>query len=555
MKRTFALRGRGTATFVLTISGLLLMSANALAQRTYYIAANGSDSNSGTSKTSPWLHAPGMPNCTSNCASYTPAPGDQTIFRGGDTWHFGNSGASPYVGGLWNWRWSGSSGNNIYIGVDQTWYNPSVCGASWCRPILNGDNPLSTSKTLESCSYQVPGNNIFLKIDSVSYVTVDNLEFVGLCQSSLNGPFAHDDYILHVGSTYVLVKNLYVHGWTHVQFSCVRGPIGHCINATLFLGGNGVGNQFQYIVVDGSDSDPTGAMTFGPGSGMYDVSYSVFRYASDMAGNYCHLFHDNLVEYWYDPGDGEAHGNVYECMAEPSGVNAVYNNLVRHISPDGVNQVVFWPAPSVGTTDYWFNNVVYDQPITGNYLDMGQNDKNQGTLVIFNNTFETTGTACVLCCAAAGYSAPFAAVNNHYIFDGTTPYASSCSGKGTYTTELIQTHITAASQGYTFSETFAYSPASASGTTVGKGTNVQSYCNALSAAALSDPTLSDAAAACRSGTRYACTYNSSNHTVTCPARTLVTRPTSGAWDIGAYQYAATQPSPLNPPTGLTATVR
>ena len=31
---------------------------------TYYIAATGSDSNNGTSNTSPWLHAPGSYNCS-----------------------------------------------------------------------------------------------------------------------------------------------------------------------------------------------------------------------------------------------------------------------------------------------------------------------------------------------------------------------------------------------------------------------------------------------------------------------------------------------------------
>jgi len=65
----------------------------------YFIAANGSDANSGTSESSPWLHAPGMPNCTANCAAHTPVAGEGFIFRGGDTWHFGNSSASPYTGG------------------------------------------------------------------------------------------------------------------------------------------------------------------------------------------------------------------------------------------------------------------------------------------------------------------------------------------------------------------------------------------------------------------------------------------------------------------------
>src|SRR5580700_8550863 len=73
---------------------------------TYYIAANGSDGNSGTSKTSPWLHAPGMNGCSNTCGSVTPQPGDKFILRGGDTWHY--SANSP-VGLPWNWNWNGSA--------------------------------------------------------------------------------------------------------------------------------------------------------------------------------------------------------------------------------------------------------------------------------------------------------------------------------------------------------------------------------------------------------------------------------------------------------------
>ena len=65
----------------------------------YFIAANGSDSNSGTSEASPWLHAPGMGNCSNTCAGVSPnTAGIGFIFRGGDTWHFGNSSATPYTG-------------------------------------------------------------------------------------------------------------------------------------------------------------------------------------------------------------------------------------------------------------------------------------------------------------------------------------------------------------------------------------------------------------------------------------------------------------------------
>src|ERR1039457_4756325 len=61
----------------ITIFGLLLclIGSGPVSATTYYVAANGSDSNSGTTKTTPWLHAPGMVSCTGTCASANPVPG------------------------------------------------------------------------------------------------------------------------------------------------------------------------------------------------------------------------------------------------------------------------------------------------------------------------------------------------------------------------------------------------------------------------------------------------------------------------------------------------
>jgi hypothetical protein len=536
-----------SAVMMLLSPLLLFTTARALVAagtsgQTFYIAANGSDANSGTSNTSPWLHAPGMPTCTGNCAAHTPAPGDQFIFRGGDTWHFGNSTASPYVGGAWNWKWNGSSGSPIYIGVDKTWYSGSV----WSRPVLNGDNPTSTSTTLSSCTYQVPGGNVFVNFGGKSYFTFDNFEFAGLCQSSTGSPFAQDAYVLDGSANHALFEHLYFHGWTHVQFNCGS----QCFNAGIFVGGQGggqqIGLQYQYIVVDGSDSDPAGAQTFY--DGMYDVSYSVFTHAAQMIGSLCHLFHDNLVDNWYDPGDGHAHGNVYECVGEAPGTNAVYNNVIRHISPNGVGQVNFWPEPDVGTTDYYFGNVMYDVRTGGNYFNIGQNSSAQGTINIFNNTFEQPANGYGVLFCNSSNSHPFTATNNNYILDGGSPYSSPCTG-GTFVTERAMTHSTAAANGYSSTQSFVYSPTAASNPTVNKGTNVASYCSALATAGLSD-----AVTACQSDTRYACTYSVSDHTVNCPTRVAVARP-SGAWDIGAYQFSSTQASAPNAPTNLTAVVQ
>ena len=117
-------------------------------------------------------------------------------------------------------------------------------------------------------------------------------------------------------------------------------------------------------------------------------------------------------------------------------------------------------------------------------------------------------------------------------------------------TVMLMSNATATKDGYTSTETSAYSPTSGGSPTVGAGTNQYSaYCGALNTAGLTA-----AAAACQSDTAYACTYDSANHTVSCPAQTVTARPPSSAWDIGAWEYN-TQDPPPNAPTGLTAIVQ
>jgi hypothetical protein len=546
------------------------LSAGSAFAGTYYIAANGSDSNNGTSKTTPWLHAPGMANCTASCAAHIPVAGDQFIFRGGDTWHFGNGSASPYVGvtsncGLggpcgWHIAWSGSSGNPIYFGVDQTWFS----GASWTRPILNGDNP--TSKTgVSSCTYD-QSTEVFLQAASISNITVDNFEFTGLCwhgnQAGANENICCSKYMqlqtnIGAGSNRV-IENVAMHGWTHVTYSCSLSggePTGNC-DGTTGIGGPsdptlGIGDQYIGVACDGSDSDNQSfTCVFGGG---YDIHNSVFRYASNgVIINNAHLFHDNLIEFLASSGDRVSHGNGFEFNTEFNGNNAVYNNVLRHLWLIGICEVTAWQTPQ--TTDYTFNNLVYDEPCTGNIWNLvGPSGGGAGgwTANFFNNTFAVPAGG--FAGAPSGSTVNF--YNNHCIIPGTTAgnNGSQCSayqGTENYLTNLLQTPAAATAQGYTASETFAYSPSSGSAGTVREGTNEQSICTAMSSAGLSA-----AATACQSGTGYACAYNTSTHTLTCPAMTPVARPTSGTWDVGAYEYGGTQASAPNPPTGLTVSVQ
>jgi hypothetical protein len=567
----------------------------------YYVAANGSDTNNGINESSPWLHSPGMQNCSGNCASVSnPAPGTGIIFRGGDTWHFGNSSASPYAGVVSGCSannsvpagWclanmtNGTSSNPIYFGVDPGW--PS---SGWSRPIFSADNSFCNASTtgtmpdgatctsatnstyyssgqgyfgqsgfyVSSCPYQVGGANNLVDLSNGKYEILDNLELSGLCLNSVGQPQSHNDFIRYGSADAPLTfENLYIHGASHVQFAgqntssnCTGSTV--CTDMTAFEGsvpGAPPGETLVNNIVDFyGDSDPGGQrLTLG---GFWNVAYNVFRGYTTAIPNTVHIFHDNLVEYFLEDG----HSNLFETN-DLTGTNPIYNNVFRHIENNVTSGggVAFWWGPASGATDYFFNNLVYDVgPLE--YFNMGGNALTQvkGNYVVFNNTFQSNANQPVLRCT--GYTnGTIADTNNHYIDDDSSYILGPCSTL-TSTTPLVQTNAQAASNvsmhfdQYTASETYGYSPVVSTNSTVVAGTNEYSgYCSALSTAGLNA-----AATACQSGTTYACAYNTSNHTVNCSAPTVVARPSSGAWDVGAYEFNAQNPPP-NPPTGLSAVV-
>lgn len=538
----------------------------------YFVAANGSDTNNGTSESTPWLHAPQMPNCSNSCATVQNQsngipPGTGIIFRGGDTWHEGNPSASPYTGGEWNFNASpspmGTLANPIYLGVDQTWFT----GGSWVRPVLTLDNPVCgpsnlggscnsgslptgiTQYYVSSCTYTLSPQNM-IDLSGLQYYIVDNFEMTGLCQNSVGQP-STDNY-LRYGSLRnpVTFQNLYIHGWTHVHYvgqnsspSCNTGV---CFDIFAFQGGPN--DVLRYDVVDGADSDPeAGGVCF---KGFYDVAYSVFQYVSTCLPGSLHSFHDNLYQYFFENG----HSDMLAFAENASSTDVVYNNVFRHIDTTGATGTpVIWANPPSSTSVYFFNNLIYDVGSV-EYLNIGNAGSAYGTYYFFNNTFQSNVSQTIMNCdSIAGGTFTLYDTNNHFI-DDVTPYTSPCNFH-TATTALLQTNATANANTspnfnqYNASEATAYSPAASTNSTVKAGTNEQSYCSALSTAASSDSTLSNAVSACQNATRYACGYLASTHSLSCggPVPTVVARPASAAWDIGAYQTPGTAPaSPTNP---------
>jgi hypothetical protein len=556
----------------------------------YFIAANGSDTNSGVSESTPWLHAPGMPSCTSKCAAVTPAPGNGFVFRGGDVWHFGNAGAIPYTGGTWSWNWNGSSAgcdtsdtrgavrtSCIYVGVDINWFS----GSSWVRPILTGDSPASTS-AVASCAYaNVGSKNQFLAVSNTAYAWFDNFEFTGMCQQTVSTP---EDNYLNGWNLYILeagagtgkivqniYSNIYSHGWTHLPFSCSTAtgePIGQCFSEA-FIGNGGLGSTIgPGNVCDGWDSDPgaVGCILYDPAYLVYD---NAFEHMAQIVVNRYHDWHDNIWQYYYPTSDGVAHGNSFESNADAPGcdsngncqpsipANVFYNNVLGHNSSGTSGDVKLWFCPNAKATEYQFNNVVYDQG-QGNNWDYATDGfdctaSNAGVLV-FNNTVDLPLAGNTINCIGG-----MTAVNNHIVTEGGTGFGGGpCKISGS----TLMNHAKAVSLGYMAANTGTSTnnknttcandltpcaPTLASSPTVAVGTNMQGYCAALLAS--SQSMIVNAGNACQSGTTDGCSYDMSTHTMICPGRPAVLRPSTTAWDSGAYQFLG-----LVAPKNVTGTV-
>jgi hypothetical protein len=120
--------------------------------------------------------------------------------------------------------------------------------------------------------------------------------------------------------------------------------------------------------------------------------------------------------------------------------------------------------------------------------------------------------------------------NNHCISDQGVITLGITGNTYTNVTNVLMSTATAATQGYTSSETYAYSPTSATNGTVGAGTNLTSLVSASTAALDKD-------------------------TAYVGMRSTNFRPSSGAWDAGAYEYSSsgTTGAPA-PPTNVKVLV-
>ena len=486
----------------------------------YYVSKSlGSDANAGTSEASPWAHVPGMPSCTNTCSSASIPAGTGVILRGGDTW------TNSDLGVLW--EHAGTSSAPIYIGVDPSW--PS---SGWTRPIFTCGGSV--------CSGGFSGN--YFADNGYAYVTLDNIEMTGL---DWTGGQKSNDFVYALTSNFE-AENMYMHGW-------ITGSPSYDASGLFMDSSNGnssiAGCKFHNNIVDGSDTSNNGFTGVSNCEQVYNnyVSHVHVCYFIDM-----NIVHDNVCEDIATSITGD-HANGFALFGPLSGTDVLfYNNIVRHTTGCSgcVNTYLFQLTGANSAYQlFYFNNVFYDLNAS-NVIDLGGSGAsgNYGTWYLFNNTGECGNDSSTTQCynGNSNVSLTLFDTNNHWISGS----SAGCSGKGvggncTTTSQLVENVSQASGAGYSSSQSYAFFPTSASSPTVGKGTSeISGYCSTLSAIN------SDAATACQNATGYSCTYNTTNHTISCPNLPLSAR---SNWDIGAYQFGSGDAAP-NPPTGLSAVV-
>jgi hypothetical protein len=526
---------------------LLLFSALSFAQHSYYISKSlGNDSNTTTqaqSKSTPWQHVPGM----ASGPSYTPQAGDEFILYGGDTWgntdlplQINQNGSGPCV--------TTPNSSCIYIGVDTTWYSSSVCGASFCRPIFNQGGVYEASWYATAYIY---GTN----------VTLDNIEFTGMMTSGGN---TSRMVAAGGGGGGDVIEHCYFHGWN-------RSASGDSDNS-IVIAASAPGTVVHDNVIDGADTLAATAVSGNPcGSpdgicqgmntainGAASVYNNVIKNVTSGIVTSVDIMHDN----WIGPvwlGYTGGHRNGVQIAGNVSlSYFLAYNNILTQVQNGGMGG--FWleqGSGNAGLTAYVFNNLLFPGTGTGSGLGEGMQFCQEGTscgpFYAFNNTMESQFAL------SGGASGTAHLYNNHCILTSGSDCANNegswtvnettnlaqCSGTGTGCSDAnASPHF----DQYSDSQSFADSPVASTNSTVGAGTNEQSLCSTIASLNAA------AGTACQSDTSYGCAYNTSNHTVSCPADPLVARPTSTAWNIGAYQYNGGGDPPPNPPSGLSALV-
>jgi hypothetical protein len=455
--------------------------------RTFYIDyVNGSNANSGTSRSSAWKTHPYMQNasaCTSTGAgpSYSHAPGDRFVFKGGVSWP---ASCFPVVissGG------SSSTVRDTY-GTEPSWFN----GSSFSKPKFDG---------------QGVSLNTMVRIRA-SNITFDNFDITnwkilisGLCSGGIN--------IENVSN--VLISNLYLHDWIA---SGKQNLSGHDYGGVIGCSYNTI-RQNVWLTDSEVEDDVLAPNWMG----------ACFRKISADRVN-CHHLTEGVVDLGivrnsefhhitmggltYDSGG--AHTNIIENEGNSEG--AIYNNLF-HDNKGGVN---FLTCNNITIYNNVFWNNQWNNEI---FIDTNCGSLSTSTSNVYNNTVACNPNFSCFAIEERGLGrlGNLNLRNNLWITTGSTVDLGPGVVNNNSSNNIKLTPTQAASLGYTAAN--KYQPIADSSPTVDAGANLTSVCAGLDTAGYP-------------------------FTPLCKDVLGMARPTSGPWDVGAYQFGGWLAAPAAP---------
>ena len=514
---------------------ILLAAASAAQATTYYIDYSaGSNSNSGTSTSTPWKTHPYMKHvtgCDTGGPTYTHAAGDQFIFKGGATWPWQCFGMTIAAGGT-------STAQDSYTTCGGQSTAPSACGgvtwptSAWTRPKFDmSGNIVSTAG-----GFQV----IYIAVNTAKYITIDDIEIlnqgIGGLTITANRNNFRNQCAIGFGQTApdydpgTIVENVYIHAAVAATFTGSTLSNGDYANLGYCAGGiDGVQTVGPNVEISGEDSSNGGTTPT-------TANWYYFMGGALEAGE---------IKF------SKIHGTVNGCDQLPirSSGYSCHDNDLYHVSNAGQtnativgqihSHVVFdnqtgsdFPSPAN------YNNAVHDNNAGLNirvneqanvYNDVEWNNINNVPLYIqchtratctstdvvniYNNTMAITGGACLNSIGTMG----IVNLKNNICIGGSGLGSITAATNNTATNRNMALSPEAATYG--FVATNKYSPSSADPATTGTGTNLTSSCGALTALC------SDTSGAPWFGGSY--------------------KPRGSSWDMGAYMFAG---GTTGPPT-------
>jgi hypothetical protein len=505
----------------------LILSVIPAMANTYYVSSStGSDSNTAAqaqSKSTPWKNLPGMPSATGVAANYAAVSGDKFVLKGCDVW-YNSSGKSSFPVNF--------TRPGIKVGVDQTWFNPSC--SVWNRPVFDAHTSASSSTptqiggTLTGC---VPNaGNSFMSFNAAN-VTVDFIEFRNLFYSNNaeNSCYGGNSIFTVNNVDFVTVSNTYEHMWRMGAFTSTVNDT----DTLIFVSGC----PHCLLTMNVSDNcDATGVNGPFPGGAMNmtNVTRSVFRcmsnaYKPTQSGE----FGWNEISLIGDSPDNTIHPNCTETLAAGTGTYWIHDNRIHNVYTCEEGQV-----GNPGETDYVWNNIYWNQLNVGANTPQVPQNETPVSMFFFNNIV-VDGGACIHD-ASHGYtwSTTFESQNNLCInAAGDNTSGSPVAKAISIGNNIGMTNSAATSAGYTSGQSLVFSPTKATSPTVGKGANLTSLMPA-------GFTAQDSSIICTEQTINTVVQ------VVCTG-TPNPRPTSGAWDVGAYQFTVSGQPPA-PPTNVKA---